>query len=153
MHNYFYYRCSILFSSKSFTFSSIDYNVILNNGVEYEKLEIPSMINKISNMRGSFLKNITRSISDKLFSKEIDNKLKMDDGLVEFMDIHSEGFTFLKNRPNKRNRTIIRAHTPFGLLRKYLYREELEGVDGWFAFKREKKCFNGLDTLLLQVQI
>ena len=65
----------------------------------------------------------------------------MDDGLVEFMDIHSEGFTFLKNRPNMRNRTIIRAHTPFGLLRKYLYQEELKGVDGWFAFKREKKCF------------
>ena len=34
----------------------------------------------------------------------------MDDGLVEFMDIHSEGFTFLKNKPNMRNRTIIRAH-------------------------------------------
>ena len=37
---------------KSFTFSSLDHNVILNNGVEYEKLEIPFMINKISNMRG-----------------------------------------------------------------------------------------------------
>tara|TARA_B100002052_G_C15884465_1_gene600911 strand:- start:796 stop:2025 length:1230 start_codon:yes stop_codon:yes gene_type:complete len=142
MHNYFLLQMlNPFFKCKSFTFSSIDYNVILNNGVEYEKLEIPFMINKISNMRGSFIKNITRSISDRLLSKEIDNKLIMNDGLVEFMDIHSEGFTFLKNRPNKRNRTIIRAHTPFGLLRKYLYKEELKGVDGWFAYKREKKCF------------
>ena len=127
MHNYFLLQMlNPFFKCKSFTFSSIDYNVILNNGVEYEKLEIPFMINKISDMRGSFIKNITRSISDRLLSKEIDNKLIMNDGLVEFMDIHSEGFTFLKNRPNKRNRTIIRAHTPFGLLRKYLYQKNLK---------------------------
>ncbi len=142
MHNYFLLQVlNPFFNCKSYTFSSLDYNVIFNDGVEYEKLGIPSMINKISNMRGSFLKNITRSISDRLFSKKIDKKLKMDDGLVEFMDIHSEGFTFLKNKPNMRNRTIIRAHTPFGLLRKYLYQKELKGVDGWFAFKREEKCF------------
>ena len=143
MHNYFLLKMlNPFFKCKSFSFSSLDDNVMLNNNIEYEKLEIPSIINKISNVRGSALKNITRSISDKLFSKEIDNKLIMNDGLFEFMDIHSEGFTFLKNRQSKRKRTIIRAHTPFGLLRKYLFQEELKGVDGWFAFKREKKCFN-----------
>ncbi len=143
MHNYFLLKMIKPFlNCKSYSFSSLDYNMILDNGIEYEKLEIPSMINKISNLRGSFLKNITRSISDRLLSIEIDNKLKMNDGLFEFMDIHSEAFIFLKNRPNKRNRTIIRAHTPFGLLRKYLSSKELQGVDGWFASKREKKCFD-----------
>ena len=58
------------------------------------------------------------------------------------MDIHSEGYLFLKGNPEKRKNVVIRSHTPFGLLKQYFNKTELKGVDTWFAFEREKKCFN-----------
>ena len=57
------------------------------------------------------------------------------------MDIHSEGYHFLKNT-NKRNYTVIRSHTPFTLLKKYFTKDELKGVNAWFSFYRENKCFD-----------
>ena len=58
------------------------------------------------------------------------------------MDIHSEGYYFLKNNPDKRYFSIIRSHTPFTLLRKYFNKSELNGVNTWFASSSERKSFN-----------
>ena len=58
------------------------------------------------------------------------------------MDIHSESYYFLKRNPEKRNLSIIRAHTPFTLLKKYFNKSELSGVNTWFAESTERKCFN-----------
>ena len=67
-------------------------------------------------------------------------------GLVEFMDIHSEGYHFLKNKRGKRTNVIIRSHTPFSLLRKFFTKDELKGVDTLYTFEREK-CFEMADQI------
>ena len=93
------------------------------------------------NLKYYFLKNAQRSYSDYTISKYFGNALQNKNGLVEFMDIHSEGYCFLKNNPLKRPTTVIRSHTPFALLKKYYLKDELHGVETWFASEREKKCF------------
>jgi glycosyltransferase involved in cell wall biosynthesis len=93
-------------------------------------------------LKFSILKNAARSFVDQKISKLFAEKLKKESGIVEFMDIHSEGYLFLKKNPEKRKNVVIRSHTPFGLLKQYFNKTELKGVDTWFAFEREKKCFN-----------
>lgn len=93
------------------------------------------------NINLSTIKNSVRSFSDYNISKQFSDKVNNESGIIEFMDIHSEGYYFLKNNPKKRKNVVIRAHTPFGLLKQYYTKDELNGVDTWFAYEREKKCF------------
>ena len=143
MHNYYlnkslmnffhFYICSIN--------SKLNSNYYKNNGIQYDSIIPPDWLIRFANLSPGFIKNIIRSISDKLISNLFEKKLLNKTCLNEFMDIHSEGYSFLKNNPGKRKTSIIRSHTPFGLLRKYFTDSELNGLDTWFAFSREKKCF------------
>jgi glycosyltransferase involved in cell wall biosynthesis len=113
-----------------------------NNGVGYSGIPITEHSNISQFLKIPILKNAARSFVDQKISKLFAEKLKKESGHIEFMDIHSEGYILLKNNPKKRKNVVIRSHTPFGLLRQYYNKNELKGVDTWFAFEREKKCFN-----------
>jgi glycosyltransferase involved in cell wall biosynthesis len=109
--------------------------------LEFSSINGRGEIKNSINLKYSFFKNAQRSHSDYTISKYFGQELQKKSGLIEFMDIHSEGYYFLKNNPSKRSLTIIRSHTPFTLLKQYYHKEELSGVDTWFATEREKKCF------------
>ena len=113
-----------------------------NNGVGYSGIPITEYSNISQFLKFSILKNVARSLVDHKISTLFSEKLKIESGIIEFMDIHSEGYLFLKKNPEKRKNVVIRSHTPFGLLKQYFNKTELKGVDTWFAFEREKKCFN-----------
>ena len=69
--------------------------------------------------------------------------------VIEFMDIHSEGYAYLRQNPRKNRKTkvIIRSHTPWGLLRSYYSNKERQGFDGWWSFYRENYCFKTCDAI------
>ena len=129
-------QCSVVsLESKSnksyFEKIGIDYiGIIPNDNYNKNHLLIPF-----------FLKNIARHFSDNHISKKFRKKLDDKNGLIEFMDIHSEGYHFLKQNVKKRSNVIIRSHTPFSILKNFFSKNELKGVNNPFAFKREKKCF------------
>ena len=140
MHNYYLsqllqseFDCSLV--STDSKKNLIKYN---NTSIKYLGITHPVLIN----INFSTLKNAVRSYSDYKISKNYSGKINDEYGIVEFMDIHSEGYYYLKKYPNKRKNVVIRSHTPFGLLKQYFNKTELKGVDTWFAFEREKKCFN-----------
>ena len=122
--------------------SKINSVFIKSNNIRFSRIQITKYFSLSKFIKFSFLKNAARSFIDKKISELFAEKLKKETGIIEFMDIHSEGYHFLKNNPEKRKNVIIRSHTPFGLLKKYLNKTELKGVDTWFAFEREKKCFD-----------
>ena len=111
-----------------------------NNAIHHYRIPVPAY-NISHYLKFSILKNAFRSYTDQKISRLYSKYLYDQPGLVEFMDIHSEGYHFLKTYPQKRKQTLIRSHTPFSLLRKFYNNNELRGVDTWYAFKREKKCF------------
>ena len=65
------------------------------------------------------------------------------------MDIHSDGYAYLKNNPinNRKSKVIIRSHTPWKLLRSYYSSDEFIGADGWWSTKREEYCFHSCDGI------
>ena len=113
-----------------------------NNSIRYSRIPITGYGAISQFLKFSILKNAARSFVDQKISRLFAEKLKNESGIIEFMDIHSEGYLFLKNNPEKRNNVVVRSHTPFGLLKQYFKKTELKGVDTWFALEREKKCFN-----------
>ena len=145
MHNY--YLSQVL--QTSYDFRILSFNSLINkksfnnSNVKYLGISVSSFIN----FNLSTLKNILRSFSDYSISKRFSDKIDIDSGIIEFMDIHSEGYYYLKNNPSKRKNVVIRSHTPFGLLKKYFNKDELLGVDTWFAFEREKKCFHWVKNI------
>lgn len=122
-------------------FSKINVSYYQNLDLEFSSINGRGEIKNSINLKYSFFKNAQRSHSDYTISKYFGQELQKKSGLIEFMDIHSEGYYFLKHNPSKRSLTIIRSHTPFALLKNYYHKEELLGVNTWFAFEREKKCF------------
>ena len=122
--------------------SEINSGFSKNNGIRYSRIPIAGHSNISQFLKFSILKNAARSFVDQKISKLLAKSLNNESGLIEFMDIHSEGYLFLKGNPEKRKNVVIRSHTPFGLLKQYFNKTELKGVDTWFAFEREKKCFN-----------
>jgi glycosyltransferase involved in cell wall biosynthesis len=145
MHNY--YLCQVIKSSfdcRLLSFYSLkNINKYHDIGINYSG--ISPLISLNINL--STLKNAVRSFSDYNISKQFSDNVNNESGLIEFMDIHSEGYYFLKNNPKKRKNVVIRAHTPFGLLKQYYTKDELNGVDTWFSFEREKKCFQWAKTI------
>ena len=149
MHNYNtikaindHFKCNMIsLESRS---NQIFYN---KEGVEYSGVKINSIYNKLYLLRLTFLKNSLRYLSDNNISKLFNKKINRNSDLIEFMDIHSEGYQFLKNNPDKRDKTIIRSHTPFSLLRNYYTQNELRGVDKTFAFRSEKRCFDWTENI------
>jgi len=101
-------------------------------------------------MRLGFLKNGLRSFTDWYNSFIINTTLSNHPhDLVEFMDIHSEGFVYHKSNPKgvRKTKVIIRSHTPWTILRKYYSDYERKGVDAWWAIDREQYCFNNCDAI------
>jgi glycosyltransferase involved in cell wall biosynthesis len=122
--------------------SEINLEFNKNNGIRYSGIPITKYGAISQFFKFSILNNAARSFVDQKISRLFAEKLIKESGIIEFMDIHSEGYFFLKTNPEKRKNVVIRSHTPFGLLRHYFNKTELKGVDTWFAFEREKKCFN-----------
>jgi len=113
-----------------------------NNGIHSSRIPISAYKNVSHYLKFPILKNAFRSYTDFKISKLYSKYLFDQPGLIEFMDIHSEGYHFLETYHDRRKQTLIRSHTPFSLLRKFYNDSELRGVDTWYAFKREKQCFN-----------
>ena len=69
--------------------------------------------------------------------------------VVEFIDIHSNGYVYLKRnqKSNRKEKVIIRSHTPWGLLKEYYSSDRIKGTDGWFAQQRERQCFQWADSI------
>ena len=144
MHNYFLLKAI----KKRIQCETVSFDS-LENSKFYEKSDIVftgispnSYINRMHQLKFAKLKDASRFISDRYISKCFEKILKNRSGLFEFMDIHSEGYYFLKNNPEKRYFSIIRSHTPFTLLKKYFNKSELKGVDTWFSNSSERKIFN-----------
>lgn len=144
MHNY--YLLNALkenFKCHSVSINTESKSILLeSNGIYNSSFSISGYKNISDYLRFPILKNAFRSYTDKKISKLYSKYLYDQPGLFEFMDIHSEGFHFLKTFSDKREQTLIRSHTPFSILREFYNHHELQGVDTWFAFNREKKCFN-----------
>ena len=100
--------------------------------------------------KNKFLRNGLRSLQDWRISLAIAKSIKSQPvDVIEFMDIHSEGYVYLRQNPRKNRKTkvIIRSHTPWGLLRSYYSNKERQGVDGWWAINRENYCFKACDAV------
>ena len=98
----------------------------------------------------NILQNGLRSLQDWRISLAMEKAIKSQStDVIEFMDIHSEGYAYLKENPRKIRKTkvIIRSHTPWSLLRSYYSNEERQGVDGWWSFNRENYCFQACDAI------
>ena len=101
-------------------------------------------------VKSKFLQNGLRSLQDWQISiamaKAIDSHPA---NVIEFMDVHSEGYSYLRKNPAnfRKTKIIIRSHTPWGLLRSYYSHEERRGFDGWWSFEREKYCFHNCDSI------
>ena len=144
MHNHYLlkslekkFKCNLISTE-----SEVNSDFYKNNGVGYSEIQITGYSAISQLLKISTLKNAARSVVDQKISKLFAEKLKKESGIIEFMDIHSEGYLFLMKNPEKRKNVIIRSHTPFGLLKQYFNKSELKGSEAWFAFEREKKCFN-----------
>lgn len=101
-------------------------------------------------VKNKFLQNGLRSLQDwriSLAMAKVINSQPTD--VIEFMDIHSEGYAYLRQNPrkNRKNKVIIRSHTPWGLLRSYYSNEEQKGFDGWWSINRENYCFQACDAI------
>jgi len=130
--------------------NSTNMNFYANMGIQF--VGYNNFHNDLYNQltRLKILNNILRSWSDWNNSfkimRTIDNNIS---GLIEFMDIHSEGYLYLKKFPkeNRKARVIIRSHTPWALLRKYYPKDIIKYVDSWWAVEREKYCFHNCDAI------
>ena len=100
--------------------------------------------------KNGYIKNGFRSLQDWRISLAMAKVLESESThIIEFMDIHSEGYAYLRQNPRKNRKTkvIIRSHTPWGLLRSYYSNKERQGVDGWWSINRENYCFKACDAV------
>jgi len=101
-------------------------------------------------VRFGILNNGLRSISDWYYSFIINKEIsKIPVDIIEFIDIHSEGYLFLKKniKGRRKSKVVIRSHTPWTILRNYYNYEEKKSTDGWWAMERERFCFNQCDSI------
>ncbi len=123
----------------------------------YQQLGVPlSYISNYLPLTTSYLakvnifKNYLRSYADWKISLNMSKIIEAaSPDIVEFMDIHSEGYAFLKRNPKDKRSTkvVIRSHTPWGILRSTYLPYEIRGVDGWRAKEREFFCFHNCDAI------
>jgi len=119
------------------------------NNVPIIFINSPSeMLHKIS--KTNFINKSVRFYRDNKISKDMGKVLEMSkSSIVEFMDIHSEAYSYLKQNPKNTRKTVvvIRAHTPWGLLKETYLPKEVKSNDTWNAFKKEKFCFEKCDAI------
>jgi len=112
----------------------------------YISANLPEIYWRIA--KSGFIKNGLRSLQDWRISMAMAKTINSQPvDVIEFMDIHSEGYAYLRQNPkkNRKNKVIIRSHTPWGLLRSYYSNEEQKGFDGWWSINRENYCFQACD--------
>lgn len=100
--------------------------------------------------KNKIIQNGLRSLQDWRISLAMEKSIKSKPvDIIEFMDIHSEGYAYLKNNPRniRKTKVIIRSHTPWGLLRSYYSKKERQGFDGWWSIYRENYCFQVCDAV------
>ena len=150
MHNYYLLqllqnelKVSLISSNNEENHSSYHQKNISYSGISADLPEIYWRIAK-----SGFIKNGLRSLQDWRISLAMAKTINSQPaGVIEFMDIHSEGYVYLRQntKKNRKNKVIIRSHTPWGLLRSYYSNEEQKGFDGWWSIKRENYCFHACD--------
>jgi len=150
MHNYYLLQLmeneldvSLISSKNEENHSSYHQKNISYSGISADLPEIYWRIAK-----SGFIKNGLRSLQDWRISLAMAKTINSQPaGVIEFMDIHSEGYVYLRQntKKNRKNKVIIRSHTPWGLLRSYYSNEEQKGFDGWWSIKRENYCFHACD--------
>lgn len=116
--------------------------------IEGIRANVPSLAIRLA--KTAALKNGLRAWKDWRISLAMAKALETSSpDVVEFMDIHSESYAFLKRNPKEKRKTkvVIRSHTPWGLLRTTYLQDEIKGLDGWWAKKREQFCFDACDWI------
>ena len=92
----------------------------------------------------SIMNNGLRFFQDRTISKNVSQLIKnIKSPLVEFIDINSDGYSFIKfnsHNPTKK-KIVIRSHTPWGILEKYYKRLNIITSVSWRAKEREVFCF------------
>jgi len=127
-----------------------------NNKTYFESINIPfyavkppnSLLYRLS--KTAFLRKVYRYYIDWNISSKMAQYLKAHDtSVIEFMDIHSEAYSYLKQNPkaSRKTKVVIRSHTPWGLLKNTYLPEEVEFNDTWKAFEKEKFCFENCDAI------
>jgi glycosyltransferase involved in cell wall biosynthesis len=152
MHNYYLLQVmqneldvSLISSKNKENHSSYHQKDISYSGISADLPEIYWRIAK-----NGFIKNGLRSLQDWLISLALAKAIESDSpDIIEFMDIHSDGYAYLKRNPKKYRKTkvIIRSHTPWALLRSYYSNEERQGFDAWMSLQREDYCFQSCDGI------
>ena len=127
-----------------------DYSSYNQMGISYIGISasIPEIYWRLA--KNGFIKNGFRSLQDWRISLAMAKVLEFDSpDIIEFMDIHSDGYAYLNRNPQKYSKTkvIVRSHTPWGLLRSYYSNEERQGFDGWWSLQREDYCFQSCDGI------
>ena len=130
-------------------YDKINNEYLNNNNIRHEDIILPfeSIFSSLYRLR-FFVKYIT-SFKDWLISKQMYKvHFKFNSDIIEFMDIHSESYYFLKKKQyKKKTKVIIRSHTPWSLLRKYYFKEEKKNIFEKQVFKRELFCFEECDII------
>ena len=106
------------------------------------------MLHKIS--KTNFINKSLRFYRDNKISKDMGKVLETSkSSIVEFMDIHSEAYYYLKQNPkaSRNTKVVIRSHTPWGLLKNTYLPEEVDVNDTWQAFEKENFCFENCDAI------
>ena len=109
MHNHYllnalklFFKCNSI-SAESEIYSGFN----KKNGICYSGIPITGYGAISQFLKFSILKNAARSFVDQKISKLFAKSLNNESGLIEFMDIHSEGYLFLKKNPEKRKNVLI----------------------------------------------
>lgn len=71
--------------------------------------------------------------------------LNYDSDLIEFIDINSEGCAFLEKK--RKQKVVIRAHTPWALIRNTCLPSDIVGEHCSGMVDREKFCFDACDLI------
>ena len=124
-------------------------NLMNKNGLRYFFIKLPFKSMFDLSFRFKVLDNWVRAYKDWIISKKMFRvKNSFESNIMEFMDIHSEGYYFLKNKNHIGNsKVIIRSHTPWTLLKKYYKNKEKQNIDSKWTYDREYFCFKNCDTI------
>ena len=119
------------------------------DGINYIFIDLPFKNLFYLSFRFKFLDSWVRSYKDWIISKQMFKaKCNFNSNIMEFMDIHSESYYFLKGKSYHSDlKVIIRSHTPWTLLRKYYENKERKNVDSKWAYQRESFCLKKCDII------
>ena len=122
----------------------------------FESISIPFYTIKAPNpfiyrlSKTNLLRKINRYFVDCSISSKMAQSLEsIEPDISEFMDIHSESYSYLKQNPKNTRKTVvvIRVHTPWGLLKETYLPKEVKSNDTWKAFEKENYCFENCDAI------